>query len=204
MGQRIVSSGRETLDRGPEVEGGGVLAGGLVEDVGDFRAHLIEGHHPEIYSFHFRLCRDVVVAEDRTHTTFHRALHGIRTFRLGTNLRTWLFGFAAKVATDAGSAVEHVTRLSHDPHDHLEEPAAPTRNDVSEPREVRKAVDEGIAALPTNLGIALVLKIFENLPDREIAQALEVSEVLVRWRLWKARTQLRERLGDLLRVGAFR
>ncbi|MGH7150196.1 MAG: RNA polymerase sigma factor [Planctomycetota bacterium] len=200
MGQRIVSGARGTLDEGPEGEGG-FLAGGLVEDVGDFRAHLIEGHHPEIYSFHFRLCRDVAVAEDRTHTTFHKALLGIRTFRLGTNLRTWLFGFAANVATDAGSAVEQVTRR---PEDAEEEPAAPTAHGPAEPNEVRRAVDEGIAALPTNLGIAIVLKIFENLPDREIAQALDVSETLVRWRLWKARTLLRERLGECLRVGAFR
>ena len=70
MGQRIVSSARGTLDEGEDPKGG-VLAGGLVEDVGDFRAHLIEGHHPEIYAFHFRLCRDEEVAEARFETTTH-------------------------------------------------------------------------------------------------------------------------------------
>ena len=203
MGQRIESSARWTEDEGPDSKAG-TLAGGLVEDVGDFRAHLIEGHHHEVYAFHFRLCRDEDVAEDRTHKTFHRALLGIRTFRIGTNLRTWLFGFAARVATDAGAAVEQVI---HEPNEHAPEPAAPTAPTgvgPATPDELRKAVEEGIAALPTSLGIALVLKIHENLPDREIAQALEVSEVLVRWRLWKARTMLRAKIGDLLPAGVRR
>ncbi|HET6203652.1 MAG TPA: RNA polymerase sigma factor [Planctomycetota bacterium] len=186
-----MTNSRATLEERPRTERG-ILAGGPLADPGDFLTHLIEGHHGEIYSFHYRLCRDVAEAEGRTQTTFLRAIQGIHTFRLGTNLRAWLFRIAADVATDAGSAAERLPRV---PLDRVDEPAAPSGHDPAEGEQVRQAIEEGIAALPPNLGMALVLKVFEGLPHREIAQALEVSEEMVRWRLWKARTLLRERLG---------
>jgi RNA polymerase sigma-70 factor (ECF subfamily) len=158
-------------------------------------ARLIEEHLPAIYRFHFRLCRNVQEAEDRTQSTFLKAVRGFATFRPGTNFRAWVYRIAANVATDAGTAQGRQRKESlHD----VAEPAAPRGPDPTVSAELRRAIDDGVAALPPDLATVLVFKLIEGLAHSEIAGMLEVTEETVRWRLWKARTLLRERLAPHL------
>jgi len=182
--------------------------GMLVADAGDARksslvakggredlSRLIEEHLPAIYRFHFRLCRNVQEAEDRTQTTFLKAVRSFATFRPGTNFRAWVYRIAANVATDSGTAMG---KSRKDSLDGMAEPAAPPSPDPAVAAELRRAIDDGIAALPADLGTVLVLKVLEGIAHAEIARMLEVTEETVRWRLWKARSILRERLAAYL------
>jgi len=65
--------------------------------------------------------------------------------------------------------------------------------------ELRGAVDAAIAALPETQRMALVLRRYEELSYEEIAEVLEQSVPAIKSLLFRARTELRERLAAYLR-----
>ena len=65
-------------------------------------------------------------------------------------------------------------------------------------RELQTAVDASIAQLPENQRMALVLRRYEELSYEEIAEVLDQSVPAVKSLLFRARTELRERLRGYL------
>ena len=65
--------------------------------------------------------------------------------------------------------------------------------------EMRAAVRAAIGELPHDLKVAVLLHHYENLSYREIADIVRCSERGVETRLYRARQQLRVKLGDFIR-----
>nr|XP_061810417.1 RNA polymerase sigma-H factor-like [Nerophis lumbriciformis] len=65
-------------------------------------------------------------------------------------------------------------------------------------KELRKAIDTAISALPEKQRTAVILRRYENMPYDEIAQVLNLSISAVKSQLFRARTQLREHLERFL------
>src|SRR3989442_4483326 len=65
-------------------------------------------------------------------------------------------------------------------------------------RELRAAIEQAITALPESQRMALVLRRYEELSYEEIAEVLDLSVPAVKSLLFRARTELRERLRDYL------
>lgn len=65
-------------------------------------------------------------------------------------------------------------------------------------RELQKAIDAAIAQLPETQRMALVLRRYQELSYDEIAEVLDQSVPAVKSLLFRARTELRERLREYL------
>lgn len=110
--------------------------------------------------------------------------------------RPWLLGIATNV-------LRHHVR---DEHTHLRILAAmPASGPAPEPDdedrlasiELRPAIAEALAALPSRQRDALLLHVLGGLTYDEVASALGVQPGTVRSRIHRARAALRERLGDV-------
>ncbi len=64
--------------------------------------------------------------------------------------------------------------------------------------EVREAVHAGIAELPVDYRMVLLLRDIEQLSTRETAEALDLNESTVKMRLHRARLMLRKVLAERL------
>jgi RNA polymerase sigma-70 factor, ECF subfamily len=64
--------------------------------------------------------------------------------------------------------------------------------------ELQSKIDDAIAQLPDTQRMALVLRRYQELSYEEIAEVLELSVPAVKSLLFRARTELRERLQDYL------
>ena len=64
--------------------------------------------------------------------------------------------------------------------------------------ELREAVNRAIASLPRKQRMAVVLRRYENMPYEDIADVLGISVSAVKSQLFRARTSLRQVLGQFL------
>jgi RNA polymerase sigma-70 factor (ECF subfamily) len=65
-------------------------------------------------------------------------------------------------------------------------------------QETSEAVRSAVAALPEELREPLILSVYQELPQAEIAAILNCSVKAVETRIYRARQQLRSRLKSLL------
>ena len=76
---------------------------------------------------------------------------------------------------------------------------AETPEERAEAGERAEAVRKAVGSLPEDLRQPLILSVYEERPQAEIAAILKCSVKAVETRLYRARQQLRERLGELAR-----
>jgi RNA polymerase sigma-70 factor (ECF subfamily) len=140
-----------------------------------------------------RLTGDDQAAEDVTQSTFISVVNGRGRFRSGSPFRPWLYAIATNAARDWARRrrPESLT-----PEGELPEGAAvdsPPELDPGLSRQVQSAV----AALPESLRTPLVMHRFEELPIKDIAQALGLTQLAVKLRLHRAYERLRGSLAPL-------
>lgn len=143
--------------------------------------------------------RDRDLAEDLSQETLTRALQSLATLRGPAEealVCGWLEAIAANVvrshARSAGRRPEHVelevaADLAVDQARSQPEQAVTST-------ETREALVALIADLPAGLAEVFVARVIDEQPTADVARALDISEDLVRWRLRRARTLLRERI----------
>lgn len=138
-----------------------------------------------------RLASDPAAAEDLVQETFFRAWRSFDQFRVGTNMRAWLFRimfnafYAQGRRTSAAPILVSldVPRRETDPRSRSETPLA-------EVAEVSTAFEE----LSSEHRTVLLLAVVEGFTCREIAGILSVPIGTVMSRLSRGRCALRERL----------
>src|SRR5215212_6416520 len=136
-------------------------------------------------------------ARDATQETFLAAFRNLRGFRGEAKVSSWLHRIAvnqcisrqrrSKVRSESALEDEHdttnfATALSHSPAH------------VVEGRQETAAVRRAINSLPIELRQVVVMKEFEELTFREIADALDLPLSTVKSRLYTAMKQLQLRL----------
>jgi RNA polymerase sigma-70 factor (ECF subfamily) len=136
-------------------------------------------------------------ARDATQETFLAAFRNLRGFRGEAKVSSWLHRIAvnqcitrqrrSKVRSESAlddetDAAVFATPLSHSPAH------------VVEGRQETAAVRRAINSLPTELRQVVVMKEFEELTFREIADALDLPLSTVKSRLYTALKQLQMRL----------
>ena len=167
----------------------GVADADLVEIAsGDLEAfgELVRRHQDFVYGAALRVVRNPVLAEDVAQEAFVRAYKALPDFRGQAQVRSWLYRIATNLALNA------VSRRREYPQRSLPEVAArrsPERE--TELAMMRDDLESAIAELPTDQREALVLREFEGLSYREIADRLELPLNTVRTRILRARRSLR-------------
>jgi len=163
-------------------------------DLGAFE-ELFRAYQPDVYRWVARIVRDHGIAEDLTVEAFLRMYRAHARFDPDGNFGGWARRIATNLALDHLRKSRREAPLTIDPEDSR----ADTRpgSDAAERREIRDAVARAMSELPPKLRVVATLALVEEVPYREIGEALGISEGAARVRGFRASRFLREKLKAL-------
>ena len=167
---------------------------------------LVDRHKSGVFNMALRMLGHYQDASDVMQDAFIKAFEKLHTFEGRSAFRTWLYSIAIRECLNyrrkrvvaGGGAVPY--------SETMDDPSGPSR--MGKPDEgpvamaMRKETMERVARELTGLApqyrTAFVLRDLEGLEYAEIARVLEVSVGTVKSRLHRARTQLAERMKDIV------
>lgn len=170
---------------------------------------LVTYYHASVYNLVYGILSDSADAADVTQDVFLRAFRGIRSFRRGSSLKTWLYRISVRQALNyrrwCWRHHRHQVSIDAEPEDG----APPMQLKDSEPTpfeqlassEVQAAVGRALADIPALFRSAVILRDLEGLAYEEIAEVLDVSIGTVKSRILRGRRLLKEILDPVLRNG---
>lgn len=135
-------------------------------------------------------------ARDATQETFLAAFRNLRGFRGEAKVSSWLHRIAVNqcISRQRRSKVRSESALEEEHETSFATPFAHSPAHVVEGRQETAAVRRAINSLPVELRQVVVMKEFEELTFREIADALDLPLSTVKSRLYTALKQLQMRL----------
>lgn len=146
-------------------------------------------------------------AADITQDVFLKAFRGIRGFRRGSSLKTWLYRIAIREALNHRRWLwrhhreqDSIDVAAANGHATLEiEDAGSTPFDQAASHEVQHAVQQALLKVPEVFRSAVILRDLEGMSYEEVAEVLMVTAGTVKSRILRGRRMLREILDPLLR-----
>jgi RNA polymerase sigma-70 factor (ECF subfamily) len=167
---------------------------------------LLARHQNQVYRFGLKMCRNPEDAEDVLQDTLLAMARGVRDFRGGSSISTWLYTIARNYcikkrrrskfapaetqSLDSAAGVDAVQ---------LPDPGKAPDAAAAE-RQIQRALERAIAALDPKYREVLLLRDQEGLTAPEVADVLGISVQAVKSRLHRARLDVRERVAPLLGV----
>jgi len=157
-------------------------------------------HIDALYRYGIVLSRNATVASDLVQETYVRALNFRNKLRDDNNIKSWMFTILRNIwlnqlrkgrnspdlaKQDCAEVMEPAERLQHGPHQQLMRKVEAER------------VREAIRQLPDDFREVILLREYEDLSYREIAELVGCPAGTVMSRLARARARLRELLKDL-------
>jgi RNA polymerase sigma-70 factor (ECF subfamily) len=167
---------------------------------------LVTYYHASVYNLAYGILSDAADAADVTQEVFLCAFKGIRGFRRGSSLKTWLYRISVRQALNHRRWCwrHHRDQVSIDagPEEadlsmHLRD-ADPSPFDQLATRETQAVVRKALGVVPAIFRSAVILRDLEGLSYEEIAEIMEVSVGTVKSRILRGRRLLREALDPLL------
>jgi RNA polymerase sigma-70 factor (ECF subfamily) len=163
---------------------------------GDRRAfsELVRRHREGVINVVYRMCGDVNLAEDAAQEAFIRAWQRLPSYRPRSPFRNWVYRIATNAAVDALRRERETVDID----------ALSLSNSVEGPEtalvgeERGERIRQAVLALPPASRAVLVLREYEDLSYREIANTLGIPIGTVMSRLNYARNRLREALAPYL------
>ncbi len=172
---------------------------------GDLEAfnQIVRLYETRVYNLCYRMLGDADAAADAAQDTFIAAFRNVRHFRGGV-FKSWLLRIATNACYDALRARKRRPSVSLESADDAEEG---NRIDVADQaespdefvlrQELSAVIQAGLAELPEDQRIVLILSDIQGLTYDEIAQIVGINLGTVKSRLSRARAKLR----DILRAG---
>jgi RNA polymerase sigma-70 factor, ECF subfamily len=159
---------------------------------------LLERHQARVYRFGMKMCRDPQDAEDVLQDTLLAAARGVRDFRGGSSISTWLFAIARSYCIKK----RRKSRLPQGELGELEAHADPARSPEERlaGRQVELALERAIDELEPAYREVLVLRDVEGLAAADVAKVLGIGVPAVKSRLHRARLAIRNKVAPLLGV----
>jgi RNA polymerase sigma-70 factor (ECF subfamily) len=175
---------------------------------GDVRAfnQLVMLYQSMVYNLAYRILSDPDAAADATQDAFLSAFKAMRKFR-GGSFKAWLLRIVTNACYDQLRKKQRRPTSSLDDlpveADHVTYLRDPAKlpAEVVERHELNRMIQAGIATLPDEQRVVLVLSDVQGLSYQEIAQAAGISLGTVKSRLSRGRAKLRDYLqehGELL------
>jgi len=162
---------------------------------------LVAEHTRMVFRIAFSILRNHHDAEDAAQECFLRVVK-YKDLRKVRNVKTWLARVAWTTALDKKRSGRTMASLDDDAPgaamaDSLRD-SAPAADDRIAQRQMQELVARLVAGLPEELRYPLQLSTVEELTSDEIAEIMQIPEASVRTRLFRARKQLKEKLGVLM------
>ena len=167
---------------------------------------LVTHYHAPVFNLILGMLGEPSDAADGTQEVFLKAFKGIRSFRHGSSLKTWLYRIAIRealnhrrwfkrhlqknVSIDAepeeGQAKLEIEDMNATPFDQLAS------------REIQSVVQDALGQIPDVFRSAVILRDLEGLSYEEVAEVLECSVGTVKSRILRGRRALKDLLDPLL------
>jgi RNA polymerase sigma-70 factor (ECF subfamily) len=167
---------------------------------------LVTYYHAGVYNLVYGILADASEAADVTQEVFLKAFRGIRGFRRGSSLKTWLYRISVRQALNERRWWwrHHRQQVSIDGDEEGEKPALQLKDAEATPfeefatHETQATVRRALTQLPDVFRSAVILRDMEGLSYEEVAEVLEVSVGTVKSRIVRGRRILREILDPIL------
>lgn len=170
---------------------------------------LVDKYEKPIYNLIYRLLNDADEAADLTQETFVAAYRSYSQFRGESAVYTWLYRIAINCCKNRFKEKERNGRYEGPS---LDAPLGAERSELGaqlasasdlpekelQRKELRRQIERAISELPSDYRIVAVLRDLHGLSYQEIAQAAGLSVDVVRTRLARARSALRQKLETYL------
>lgn len=169
--------------------------------------YLVTYYHASVYNLVYGILSDSADAADVTQEIFLRVFRGIRGFRRGSSLKTWLYRVSVRQALNHRRWCwrHHRHQISLDAEndegrtlafDLKDAEATPFEQLAAQ--ELQATVRRALAQVPALFRSAIILRDLEGLSYEEVAEVLEVSAGTVKSRILRGRRLLKEILDPLL------
>jgi RNA polymerase sigma-70 factor, ECF subfamily len=167
---------------------------------------LVTHYHAPVYNLILGMLADTSDAADGTQEVFLKAFRGIRQFRQGSSLKTWLYRIAIREALNHKRWFKrHLQKnVSIDAEPNEGQARIEIQDFCATPfeqlasREIQVAVQSALQQVPDVFRSAVILRDLEGLSYEEVAEVLECSVGTVKSRILRGRRALKEILEPLL------
>ena len=157
---------------------------GIVEQYGDF-----------VYNVAYRILSNQADAEDAAQEAFLSAYKNFHRFRGQSAVSTWLYRItvnASLMKLRKDRRKNFLTQTGYDDTQLVSWTEGPESAALNS--ELRQQLEDGLALLPPNLRVAVVLRDVQGLSNEESAEILKTSVASVKSRLHRGRVLLRNHL----------
>lgn len=165
---------------------------------------LVTYYHVPVYAVIFGILRNPNDAADVTQEVFLKAFRGIRAFRQGSSLKTWLFRIAVRESLNYKRWFWRHLRFQSSIEQEQVDGSADFEDPGTSPfeefasREIQQAVQHALGEVPAVFRAAVILRDLEGLSYEEVAEVLDVTVGTVKSRILRGRRILREILEPVL------
>lgn len=157
---------------------------------------LVERWEQPLFGFLYQMTGSAEDALDLRQETFLRVHSVAGRYRAEDRFRSWIFRIAGNLARGLLRRRRIVRWIRFDPLEHDAPAGTPSPLAALEGEEMARRVRVALGRLPARQREALVLKRYQGLSYREIAQAMGATEAAVESLLIRAMAALRLQLGD--------
>jgi RNA polymerase sigma-70 factor (ECF subfamily) len=160
---------------------------------------VVRRYQRRVYSTALRIVRRHDVADDVTQEAFIRAHRALGSYDRGRPFGPWICRIAANLAINHVRSPQ-AREAEMDEAALAERPAAAADGPLSSmlESEARAVLEDAVRTLPAEQRAVFVLRTYEDLSYKEIAESLDLSVGTVMSRLSRAREQLRAALAGYL------
>jgi len=165
---------------------------------------LVERHQYRIVGTVAKMLGRETDAEDIAQQVFVRVWQSASRYEPGAKFTTWLLTITRNLVFNEmrrrrrSKLVEMQTEEDEERFAQHEDSAARSPSSLAQNAELQNAIADAIATLPESQRMAVILRRYEELSYEEIAEVLKTSVPSVKSLLFRARTELKERLKTFL------
>ena len=170
----------------------------------------MERHAGKLFNYLVRSLQNEEDAADAAQETFVRVFQNRTRFDARQRFLTWLYAIATNLVKDRYRHRSRHPQVSLDAENEATgedfresvPEQKPTPSELLQGTERAETVRKAVGQLPEELRAPLILSEYEELSHAEIGTVLNCSAKAVETRIYRARKQLREKLGWLLESSA--
>ena len=165
---------------------------------------LIEAHQHRIIGTVAKMLGDTGDAEDIAQQVFIRVWKSAPRYEPTAKFTTWLFKITRNLVFNEFRRRKRHPAQSFDAVDRDDRPLQAEDHTVKAPDtallddEMQSAIQRAIDELPETQRMAVILRRYDDIPYEEIGEILDLSVPAVKSVLFRARTELREKLKQYL------
>ncbi len=155
---------------------------------------LMGAHEDRVFAICLRMLRDRDAALDATQETFLTVFRKADRYQAKAAFSTWLYRVAMNTCYDS---LRRQKRKRADRLPETHDPVDPAGGDPFIAAELRPSIERALASLTEDFRSAVVLVDLQGMSLEQASEILDVPQGTIKSRLFRARKQLAQELGNL-------